>query len=264
MDAVGVPVEVSKGEWGPGQEEINLKYAESLEMADRLAIYKNGTKEIAHQQGKAVSFMAKLDNSLAGNSFHLHTSLWDAKTNKPLFADKRDPQGMSQLFKHFLAGQLEGARESIFFFAPYINSYKRFSAGTFAPTKAVWSFDNRTTGFRILGDGPSSMRSECRIPGADVNPYLAFAAALACGLNGVEKKLKLEPQFKGNAYEAKNIREVPKTLREAITLLEKSKMLRAAFGDDVIDHYVHVAEWEQSEYDRRVTEYERIRMFERI
>jgi glutamine synthetase len=262
MDACGVPVEVSKGEWGPGQEEINLKYAEALEMADRLAIYKNGAKEIAHQQGKAVTFMAKPDHMLAGNSFHLHSSLWDAKGSKPLFADKRDPDGMSALFKHFLAGQLAGAREATYFFAPYINSYKRFMAGTFAPTKAVWSFDNRTTGFRILGAGPS-MRSECRIPGADVNPYLAFAAALACGLDGIERKLPLEPQFKGNAYAAKRIREVPKSLAEAIQLLDKSKMLRAAFGDEVIDHYLHAARWEQAEFDRKVTDLEKIRMFER-
>jgi glutamine synthetase len=135
-------------------------------------------------------------------------------------------------------------------------------AGTFAPTKAVWSFDNRTTGFRILGAGPS-MRSECRIPGADVNPYLAFAAALACGLDGIERKLPLEPQFKGNAYAAKRIREVPKSLAEAIQLLDKSKMLRAAFGDEVIDHYLHAARWEQAEFDRKVTDLEKIRMFER-
>ncbi|MGH7185740.1 MAG: glutamine synthetase family protein, partial [Pseudomonadota bacterium] len=199
MDAAGVPVECSKGEWGPGQEEINLKYAEAVEMADRIAIYKNGAKEIAEQQGKALSFMAKIDHNLAGNSFHLHSSLWDPKGRTPLFYDKSAPDGMSQLFRHFLAGQLAGLRESIYFFAPYVNSYKRFSAGTFAPTKAVWSFDNRTAGFRILGEGGGT-RSECRVPGADVNPYLAFAAARACGLNGIENKLKLEPAFEGNAY----------------------------------------------------------------
>jgi glutamine synthetase len=263
MDAVGVPVECSKGEWGPGQEEINLKYAEAVEMADRIAIYKNGAKEIAHQQGKAVSFMAKIDHSLAGNSFHLHSSLWDAKSGKPMFYDKAAADHMSPLFRHYLAGQLAGLREAAYFFAPYVNSYKRFSAGTFAPTKAVWSFDNRTAGFRILGDGPNSMRSECRVPGADANPYLAFAAALACGLYGIENKLKLEPAFEGNAYEGKNIREVPKSLRDALALLDKSKILRGAFGDDVVDHYIHAGEWEQQEFDRRVTDYERVRMFER-
>jgi glutamine synthetase len=262
MDAAGVPVEVSKGEWGPGQEEINLKYAEALEMADRIAIYKNGAKEIAYQQGKAITFMAKFDYGLAGNSFHLHSSLWDVKSGKALFYDKNGPDHMSKLFHQFLAGQLNCAREATYFFAPYINSYKRFQAGTFAPTKAVWSFDNRTTGFRIVGEN-SALRSECRIPGADVNPYLAFAAALASGLHGIENKMELEPQFKGNAYEAKRIREVPKTLREALALLDKSKAMRAAFGDDVIDHYIHAGNWEQFEYDRRVTDWERTRMFER-
>src|SRR5262249_41949295 len=153
MDAVGVPVEMSKGEWGPGQEEINLSYAEALEMADRIAIYKNGAKEIAQQQGKAITFMAKYDYGLAGNSFHLHASLWDAKSDKALFFDKSLPDHMSRLFRHFLAGQIACAREAIYFFAPYINSYKRYQAGTFAPTKAVWSFDKRTTGFRIEGVG---------------------------------------------------------------------------------------------------------------
>jgi glutamine synthetase len=262
MDAAGVPVEMSKGEWGPGQEEINLAYAEAVEMADRIAIYKNGAKEIAHQQGKAVTFMAKLSNDLAGNSFHLHSSLWDAKTDKPLFYDKAAPGHMSKLFRHYLQGQLAGAREATFFFAPYINSYKRYAAGTFAPTKAVWSFDNRTAGFRIVGEG-GGLRSECRIPGADANPYLAFAATLACGLHGIENKLELEPEFTGNAYAAERVREVPKTLREAVALFGKSKMLRAALGDEVVDHYVHAGEWEQSEYDRRITDYERIRMFER-
>jgi glutamine synthetase len=207
--------------------------------------------------------MAKIDHNLAGNSFHLHSSLWDAKSGKPLFHDKAAEDGMSQLFRHYLAGQLSGLREASYFFAPYINSYKRFSAGTFAPTKAVWSFDNRTAGFRILGDSPASMRSECRVPGADVNPYLAFAAALACGLNGIENKLKLEPAFTGNAYQGKNVREVPKNLRDALDLLDKSKVLRAAFGSDVIDHYLHAGEWEVQEFERRVTDYERIRMFER-
>ncbi len=262
MDAAGVPVEMSKGEWGPGQEEINLAYAEAVEMADRIAIYKNGAKEIAHLQGKAITFMAKLANDLAGNSFHLHSSLWDTKTDKPLFHDKNAPDHMSKLFRHYLQGQIEGARESIYFFAPYINSYKRYQSGTFAPTKAVWSFDNRTAGFRIVGEG-GGLRSECRIPGADANPYLAFAATLACGLHGIDNKLELEPQFAGNAYAAEKVREVPKTLREAVALLDKSTMLRAAFGDDVIDHYVHAGAWEQSEYDRRITDYERIRMFER-
>ena len=262
MDAAGIPVESSKGEWGPGQAEINLVYAEALEMADRHVIYKNGVKEIAHRQGKSVTFMAKWDHALAGSSCHLHSSLWDKATGKPLFHDAKAPQGMSALFRHYLAGQLALARDAIYFLAPYINSYKRYQAGSFAPTKAVWSFDNRTAGYRVLGEG-DAMRVECRIPGADVNPYLAFAATLAAGLYGIEGKLALEPPFAGNAYAAREIREVPKTLREAIVALDQSKGLRKALGNEVIDHYVHAGRWEQAEYDRRVTDWELVRYFER-
>ena len=261
MDAAGIPVEASKGEWGPGQEEINLKYAEALEMADRHVIYKNGAKEIAALQGKSLTFMAKWDYSLAGSSFHLHSSLWDTKTDKPSFYDKSAKDGMTKLMRHFLAGQLACAREMTYFLAPYINSYKRYQSGTFAPTKAVWSFDNRTSGFRILGEG-GGMRVENRIPGADANPYMAFAATIAAGFHGIENKLELEPAFKGNAYTAKGVREIPKTLREALDLLDKSKVMRAAMGDDVIDHYLHTGRWEQFEYDRRVTDWERLRGFE--
>ncbi|MFI4988471.1 MAG: glutamine synthetase family protein [Alphaproteobacteria bacterium] len=262
MDAAGIPVESSKGEWGPGQAEINLVYSEALEMADRHAIYKNGVKEIAHGQGKSVTFMAKWDYGLAGSSSHLHSSLWDAKGRKALFHDANEPHGMSALFRRYLAGQLALAREMTFFLAPGINSYKRFQAGSFAPTKAVWSFDNRTAGFRVLGEG-AGMRVECRIPGADVNPYLAFAAVIAAGLYGIEQRLALEAPFAGNAYAAHEIREVPKTLREAVVTLDGSKALRKAFGDEVIDHYVHAAAWEQAEYDRRVTDWELVRYFER-
>lgn len=263
MDTAGVPVEFSKGEWGPGQSEINLCYAEALEMADRHVIYKNGVKEIAHLYEKAVTFMAKWRQDLAGSSCHIHSSLWDTKQNKALFGDEKEPGGMSKLFRHYLAGQLVLARDMTYFLAPYINSYKRFQAGTFAPTKAVWSRDNRTAGFRVIGSGPSA-RVECRIPGADVNPYLAFAATLAAGLYGITEELELEPSFDGNAYEASAIREVPKTLREALEALDGSSVLRAALGDDVIDHYVHAGRWEQTEYDRRITDWERIRFFERV
>jgi len=262
MDAAGIPVESSKGEWGPGQAEINLVYTDALEMADRHAIYKNGAKEIAHAQGKSVTFMAKWDYGLAGSSSHLHSSLWHAAKGKPLFYDAKAPHGMSALFRHYLAGQLALAREMTYFLAPTINSYKRFQSGSFAPTKAVWSFDNRTAGFRVLGE-KSAMRVECRIPGADVNPYLAFAATIAAGLHGIEGKLPLELPFAGNAYAAERIREVPKTLRDAIETLKHSKALRKAFGDEVIDHYVHAASWEQAEYDRRVTDWELLRYFER-
>jgi len=264
LQGAGIPVENSKGEWGPGQEEINVRYAEALEMADRHAIIKNGAKEIAYGLGKAITFMAKWDYRMAGSSCHVHQSLWSKDGKSPLFFDKAGDHGMSATMKQYLAGQLEHAREITYFLAPYINSYKRFMAGTFAPTRAVWSFDNRTAGYRVCGAGTKAIRVECRIGGADLNPYLAFAALIAAGLDGVEKKTRLEPAFSGDAYDpSKKLREVPKTLREAAALLDASKFLRAAMGDDVIDHYLHTAEWEQFEFDRRVTDLELKRGFER-
>ncbi|MCH8001217.1 MAG: glutamine synthetase [Proteobacteria bacterium] len=262
MDACGIPVESSKGEAAPGQEEINFKYAEALDMADRHVIFKNGTKEIAFLQGKAISFMAKMDYESAGNSCHLHSSLWDTKSNTPLFYDQDAEHGMSKLFRHYLAGQLALAKEMTYCFAPTINSYKRFQSGSFAPTKAAWSLDNRTAGFRVITGGAGT-RIECRIPGADCNPYLAFAATLAAGLHGIDNELELPKAFVGNMYAAKRVPDVPKTLREALAAFKKSKVLRAAFGDPVVDHYLHAGEWEQAEYDRRVTDWELIRYFER-
>lgn len=262
MDGAAVPVEFSKGEWGPGQEEINLQYAEALEMADRHSIYKNGAKEIAYGQGKAITFMAKWNLDLAGNSCHLHSSLWDAETDKALFFDDKAEDGMSQLFRHYVAGQLALVRDVTYFYAPFINSYKRFQAGTFAPTKAAWSRDNRTAGFRTVGHGPA-LRVECRIPGADANPYLAFAATIAAGLYGIENKLELEPAISGNIYEMDDVHDVPRTLREALAALEESSVLRDVFGDAIVEHYLHTGRWEQSEYDRRVTDWELRRTFER-
>ena len=262
MDEAGIEVEFSKGECGPGQEEINLRYCEALEMADRHTVYKNGAKEIAHAQGKAITFMAKWRYDLAGNSCHIHSSLWDAKSGEPLFWDESQDLGMSKLFRHYLAGQLALAEEMTYFLAPYINSYKRFQSGSFAPTKAVWSPDNRTAGFRVLGPGAGT-RVECRVPGGDANPYLAFAATLAAGLHGIENELELEPMFEGDAYSGEDIRTVPSTLRAATAALDGSEVLRKALGDDVVDHYVHTARWEQLEYDRRVTDWEVRRNFER-
>jgi glutamine synthetase len=264
LNAAGIPVENSKGEWGPGQEEINVRYAEALEMADRHTIIKNGCKEIAYGLGRAVTFMAKWDYGMAGSSCHVHQSLWSADGASPLFFDKAGEHGMSETMKCYLAGQLDHAGEITYFLAPYINSYKRFMAGTFAPTRAIWSFDNRTAGYRICGADTRSIRLECRVGGADLNPYLAFAALLAAGLDGIEKKMPLEPAFSGDAYDpAKKLREVPKTLREARALLDGSRFLRGVMGDDVIDHYVHTADWEQFEFDRRVTDLELKRGFER-
>jgi glutamine synthetase len=263
MHAAGIPIENSKGEWGPGQEEINVRYAEALEMADRHVFLKNGAKEIADQEGKAVTFMAKYNYDLAGNSSHVHNSLWSADGKKPLFFDKDAPWTLSELGRQWCAGQIRYAREYTYFLAPYINSYKRFQAGTFAPTKIMWSEDNRTAGFRLCGEGTKAIRMECRIGGADLNPYLAFAALIAAGLAGIDEKLELQKPFVGDAYQAARLPEIPKTLRDATETMTRSKMLRQAFGDDAIAHYVHTARWEQLEYDRRITDWELHRGFER-
>ena len=263
LAGAGIPVENSKGEWGPGQEEINVRYAEALDMADRHAIIKNGAKEIAYNVGKSVSFMAKWGYGMAGNSSHIHQSLWSTD-DKPLFMDKKGEHGMSPLMKQYLAGQLAHAGDITYFLAPYINSYKRFMAGTFAPTRAVWSFDNRTAGFRICGAETKAIRVECRIGGADLNPYLAFAALIAAGLDGIEKKMELEPVVSGDIYDtSRKLREIPKTLREATRLLDESDFLRKVMGNEVVDHYVHTAQWEQFEFDRRITDLELKRGFER-
>ena len=263
LQGAGIPVENSKGEWGPGQEEINVRYSDALEMADRHVIMKNGIKEIAHLQGKAVTFMSKWRYDLAGSSAHVHASLWDDAGKTPLFLDEAGEYGMSKLMRAFVAGQLKYARDMTYFLAPYINSYKRFQAGTFAPTKAVWSRDNRTAGFRLCGEGTKGIRIECRIGGADLNPYLAFAALIAAGLAGIDEKLSLDAPFSGDAYVGQGIPEVPKTLRDAIESLDKSELLRGALGNAVVDHYVHTGRWEQFEYDRRITDWELMRGFER-
>lgn len=249
----------SKGEWGPGQEELTLNYAEALAMADRHVFYKNGVKEIAFLQDKAVTFMAKWRADLAGSSCHIHTSLWDS-AGKPAFADGRD--GESGLFRRFLAGMLAVGPEITFLLAPTVNSYKRFQAGSFAPTNMVWSRDNRTAGFRVLGHGPST-RIECRVPGADVNPYLAYAGLLAAGLHGVEQGLECPPASSGDAYGSREVTSVPRTLHEAVALLDRSAALRAALGDEVVDHYAHAGRWEQGCYDKAVTDWELVRYFER-
>jgi glutamine synthetase len=263
MDAAGIPIENSKGEWGPGQEEINVRYAEVLDMADRHVILKNGAKEIAHSEGKAITFMAKYNYALAGNSSHIHNSLWSADGKSPLFFDKEAEYTMSPLMRSWVAGQLKYASDYTWFLCPYINSYKRFQAGTFAPTKSIWSRDNRTAGFRLCGEGTKGIRTECRIGGADLNPYLAFAALIAAGLKGIDEKLELPEPFEGDAYAMEALPDIPKTLREAIVTLENSAMLKEAFGEDVVEHYLHTARWEQLEYDRRVTDWELHRGFER-
>ncbi|HSF93789.1 MAG TPA: glutamine synthetase family protein [Thermohalobaculum sp.] len=263
LQGAGIPVENSKGEASAGQGEINVRYAEALTIGDRHAIIKNACKEIAWTKGRALSFMAKWSNDAAGSSSHIHQSLWSADGKTPLFHDQEAPHGMSELMRHYVAGLLTHASEITFFLAPYINSYKRFAAGTFAPTKAVWSMDNRTAGYRVCGADTKAVRVECRVGGSDLNPYLAMAALLAAGIDGIEQKRELEPAFIGDAYGGRDVREIPHTLRDATAALDGSAMLRAAFGDDVIDHYVHAARWEQEEYDRRVTDWELARGFER-
>jgi glutamine synthetase len=246
----GITVENSKGEAWAGQEEINVRYDAALPMADTHVFLKHACKEIAQVGGQAITFMAKPNYGWAGSSSHVHQSLWTADGKTPLFFDKAGNHGMSAMMEHYLAGQLAYAGEITYFLAPYINSYKRYMAGTFAPTRAVWSFDNRTAGYRICGVDTKAIRVECRVGGSDLNPYLAFAALLAAGLDGI-------------AYDtSKKLREIPKTLRAATELLDGSKLLRSALGDDVVDHYVHTAKWEQFEYDRRVTDWEIRRGFE--
>lgn len=262
LQAAGIEVENSKGEASAGQAEINVSYSDGLTMADNHVLLKNAIKEMAFQEGRAVSFMAKWDTSAAGSSSHIHQSLL-TKDGMPVFYDPDAEYGMSDTMRHYLAGLLKYADDITYFLAPYINSYKRFSAATFAPTKAVWSIDNRTAGYRIVAPGSKSVRVECRVGGSDLNPYLAIASQIAAGIKGIEEKLPLEQAFCGDAYKAEGIREIPRTLRAATAALRDSSMLREAMGDEVIDHYVRAAEWEQEDFDQKVTDYERVRGFER-
>ena len=258
----GVAVENTKGEADAGQAEINIHYADALSMADTHVLVKNAVKEIAFLNDRAVTFLAKWHHDAAGSSSHIHQSLW-TEDGKPAFFDDSAPHGMSELMQHYLAGLLAHASEVTYFLAPYINSYKRFAKGTFAPTKAIWSVDNRTAGYRVVAPDTKGVRVECRVGGSDLNPYLALAAQLAAGLAGIDAKQKLEPEFSGDAYNAETARSIPETLREATVALDESRMLRDAMGDDVIDHYVRAARWEQEDFDRKVTDYEVARGFER-
>jgi len=266
VHASAVPVEFSKGEWGPGQHEINLRYAEALEMADRHVIYKQAAKEIAHRAGKSLTFMAKWDSGLAGSSFHVHTSLWSPEGESSFVGDEPlvgTPATCSPVFRAFLGGLMAHTRELAWFLAPTVNSYKRFQPGTFAPTGIAWSWDNRTAGFRLVGKG-SSLRVECRIPGADANPYLVYAALLAAGLDGIERGLDPGPVFEGNVYDAEDLPHIPASLEESIELLDGSSFARASFGDDVVDHLLHFARTEAASFRGSVTDWERARYFERI
>lgn len=262
MDAAGVPVEFSKGEWGPGQQEINLRFTDALEMADRHVLYKHGAREIAIAKGCAITFMAKWNEKLAGSSCHLHASLWDLGGTTNLMADADRPHGWSELFGQFVSGLLAHARELAVFYAPNVNSYKRYQSGSFAPTRIAASVDNRTTAIRIVGHG-DSLRVENRLPGADVNPYLSFAAAIAAGLAGIERRLPPPTTFSGDAYNTGGLPNVPLTLEEAIGEFEKSELARRAFGDEVVEHYLHAARTEVRKFREVVTCWELDRHFER-
>jgi glutamine synthetase len=259
--AAGIPVENSKGEAEAGQEELNIRYAPAMDTADHHTIAKHATKEIADQQGHAASFLPKWHADRVGSSSHVHQSLWKDGANA--FHDPDGDYGMSDLMRHYMAGLIRYAPDMTVFMAPYINSYKRFAKATFAPTKTVWSVDNRTAGFRLCGAHTKGVRVECRIPGSDMNPYLSMAAQLAAGLAGIEEKLELQRPTTGDIYEAAQAGEIPKTLRDALDTLRGSKMLSAAMGEDVIAHYCRAAEWEIEDFDRAVTDYEIARGFER-
>jgi glutamine synthetase len=252
MQGAGLVVESSKGEAWPGQHEINFRFADALTSADNHVVYKNGAKEIAQRNACSITFMAKPDHGWIGNSCHVHASLW--RDGENAFDD-------AGVFDPFLAGWIACAKELALFFAPTINSYKRFVAGSWAPTTLAWGRDNRTCGFRVVGHG-ASKRVETRIPGGDVNPYLAFAALIAAGLRGLERGLELPPAVEGDAY-ASDAERFPSTLREAIAALESSSLAREAFGDEVVDHYLNYGRVEQRLFDEVVTCWERERLFER-
>jgi glutamine synthetase len=260
MQGAGIPVEFSKGEAWYGQHELNMRYADAVTSADRHAIYKNGAKEIAYQNGLSATFMAKPSEKDIGSSCHIHSSLVSREAGRTAFVD--DAGEETDLFRHYLGGLREHIRELALFVAPTVNSYKRYALESWAPTSVSWGRDNRTCGFRIVGHG-IARRVECRIPGADVNPYLGFAAVLAAGLDGIESQADPGPELVGNAYEAGKAEAFPSSLREAMDLWEGSAFAKRAFGEDVWRHYLNYGRTEQRLFDQVVTGYERARMFER-
>ncbi len=263
----GIPVENSKGEWGRGQHELNIRYTELLEMADRHMVYKQCVKEVADSQGCSATFMAKPYVDAAGSSCHVHISLWDGDQN--VFAGDQDFEGIacSDTFRWFLGGWIAHTRELMVLIAPTVNSYKRYVSGSWAPTGLAWSYDNRTAGFRVVGAGPS-LRIECRIPGADCNPYLVFAAALAAGMDGIAQHTEPPPMFRGDAYSPGAAHAqpaaLPRRLGEAVDLFEASAFARESFGSEMIDHYTHFFRTEERAYEQAVTDWERRRYFEQI
>ncbi len=262
----GIPVENSKGEWGRGQHELNIRYAEVLAMADRHTIMKHGMKELADAMGLSVTFMAKPHTEEAGSSCHIHLSLWSGDENA--FAGEGTGTGSgetepSDLFRWFLGGWMANVVDFMPFYAPTVNAYKRYIDGSWAPTRIAWSRDNRTAGFRVVGSG-SSLRIECRIPGADCNPYLAYTAAVASGLHGIENRTEPPPPFNGDVYQAAELPRVPHTLEQAVDGFRSSEVAIAALGADVVEHYAHFFDVEVGAYNQSVTDWERQRYFERI
>lgn len=263
LEVAGVPIEFSKGEAGAGQHEINIAYADAVEMADRNLVYKFAAKEIAARHGRSATFMAKPSFADVGSSCHVHLSLWDTAVRANLFADDSDEHGMSETFRRFLAGQIATAREFSLLWAPTVNSYKRFQPESWAPTGVGWGVDNRTLGFRKVGHG-SSTRVENRIPGADAVSYLAFAGAIAGGLYGIRHGLDLGRPYSGNGYVATDIERIPSTLPDAIDAWRRSDRARECFGDDVHHWILRAAETEWAAFNRSVTDWEMRRYFERI
>jgi glutamine synthetase len=258
-----IPVEFSKGEAGRGQHEVNVTYADSLTTADRHLVFKTGIKEIAAQEGRAATFMAKWTMDDVGSSCHVHNSLWDAASGEPVMADPSHPTGLSVVGRQFLAGQLFAARQLAWCAAPTVNSYRRYTPGSWAPTAVVWGEDNRTCGFRVVGHG-AGRRVESRVPGADVNPYLAVAACIAAGLYGIDHELELADPYPRNAYEADDVPRLPSTLVEALAELKDSEVAAEAFGPDVHHHLTNTAEQEWLASNRHVSDWELARNFERM
>ena len=264
MNAARVPVESSKGEWSRGQHEINFTCAEPLAMADMHMLFKQGVKEIAEQNGKAISFMAKYAPTEAGNSCHIHISLWKGARNAFWRGTRNTKHGTrNTLFRHFLGGLMKYSPELCLFFAPTINSYKRYQPGSWAPTRMAWAMDNRTVGFRVVGE-EDSFRIENRMPGADTNPYLAFGAMIAAGIAGIDEKLDCGVEYVGNAYVDPKLARLPASLADAAKLLERSKLARNIFGPDVVEFYIHHAHLEIEAFNNAVTDWEKVRYFERI
>lgn len=258
----GIPVETSKGEWGLGQHELNVKYTDVRGMADNHVVFKQCLKELADKMGLSLTFMAKYDEGGAGSSCHIHLSLWNGDENAFAGDQQIGPVMGSDVFRWFLGGWIKYVPDVMPFYAPTINSYKRYVDGSWAPTRLAWSYDNRTAGFRVVGKG-KSLRIECRIPGADVNPYLAYAASMASGLAGIQNKIEPPEIFVGDIYAASHLPRVPYTLEEATESFANSEFSKQAFGEKVVEHYAHFFRTEAAAYRKAVTDWERKRYFER-